>query len=212
MIRAIAIDDEPKALEIIQNHAARISFLQIQEIFTNPFTALEYLNHASIDLIFLDINMRDISGLDLLNAIDKGKFLIIFTTAHSEFALQSYEVEALDYLLKPFDFSRFLRSVVKAQDKLSIRGNVNKDFFFVSTGNQQRKISFNDVLYIKGSGNYVTYHRDTEKIVVRSTIKETLSLLPPQIFVQVHRSYIIALNKLEKITTTMLLLDDKEFL
>lgn len=198
MLSAIAIDDEPDALEILKSHAARVPFLKLQRVFTNPFEALEYIRLDRIDLVFLDIRMPDLSGLDFSQAIRKENPLIIFTTAHSEYALKSYDVEALDYLLKPFDFSRFLKAVTKAQE--SLRHNIaSLDFFFVNTGYQQRKICFNDIKYIEGDGNYVTYHTDAEKIIVRSTIKETLSLLPPRLFIQIHRSYIISLRQLDKI-------------
>lgn len=199
MIKAIAIDDEPRALEVIKNHAARIPFLQLSGTFTNPLEALAYIHQERIKLVFLDIKMPDISGIDLLKSIQRGKILIIFTTAYSEYALESYDLEAIDYLLKPFDFSRFLRSVVKAQEQLTLRDNVEKDFFFVQTGHQQRKICFGDIDYIEGEGNYVTYSVNNEKIIVRSGIKETLQALPAQWFVQIHRSYIVSLRKLDKI-------------
>ena len=209
MIKAIAIDDEPRALEIIRNHAARISFLQLQEVFTNPFAALDYLNKNSVDLIFLDIKMPDLSGLEFLDSIHKGKYLVVFTTAHSEFALYGYEVEALDYLLKPFDFPRFLRSVVRAHDKLITRRASDKDFFFVSMGAEQRKIFIDDIAYVEANGNYVTYHVGAERIIVRSTVKDVVSLLPANNFIQVHKSYIIALSKIDKIQDNHIYIGDQ---
>jgi two-component system LytT family response regulator len=199
MINAIAIDDEPKALDIVSTLASRIPFLNLVKSFTNPMEALQYVNDNAIDLIFVDIKMPDISGLDLVQALKKKECLVIFTTAHSEYALKSYDVQALDYLLKPFDFSRFLKAVTRAQEVLSMRDDLHQDFFFVNTGYQQRKISINDISHLKGDGNYVTYHVNNEKIVVRSTIKEALKLLPPRLFIQIHRSFIISLRKLDKI-------------
>ena len=110
MLQAIAIDDEPSALTIIKSHAAKVSFLHLAATFTNPFQGIEYINDRAPDIVFLDINMPDISGLQLLKNLTK-KPLIIFTTAHSEYAVKSYEVEAVDYLLKPFRFDRFLKAV-----------------------------------------------------------------------------------------------------
>ncbi len=198
MIRAIAVDDEPKALDVIENHAARISFLHLLDVFTNPFAGIEYLHKNSVDLIFLDIHMPDLSGLEFIKASNI-RAQVIFTTAHSDYALQSYDVDAADYLLKPFDFSRFLKAVTKAQHRLSSVGARVADFFFVSSGNQQRRISLAEIQFIEGNGNYVTYHVNTEKILVRSTVKEALSSLPPHIFVQTHKSYIISLKHLDKI-------------
>ena len=129
----------------------------------------------------------------------QGKHIVIFTTAHSEYALESYELEALDYLLKPFDFARFLRAVNKAQEKLAADEGTEKSFFFVNTGYQQRKICYHDICFVEGSGNYVTYYTEKEKIMVRSSMKETVSFLPSHSFIQIHRSSIISLRKLDKI-------------
>lgn len=167
MIHTIAIDDEPKALEIIQRHAERIPSLNLKAVFTDPFEALAYLNEQPIDLVFLDINMPDLSGLEFSKAIRKKEVLVVFTTAYSEYALESYEVEALDYLLKPFDFSRFLAAVSKAEERLKKPVNIARDFFFVNSGNQHHKICFEDLNYIEGSGNYITYFTQTEKVMVR---------------------------------------------
>lgn len=198
MINAIAIDDEPKALKIIENHASRVSFLELKEMFTNPFMALDFLQRNKIDLIFLDINMPDISGLEFSRAILKKEVLIIFTTAHSEYALESYEIESVDYLLKPFEFARFHKAVSKVNERLSLDNKSRTDFFFVNTGNDRTKITFNDISYIKGSGNYVTYYLNDKRVMVRATIKETLSRLPSNFF-QIQRSYIVAISKIDRV-------------
>lgn len=198
MIRAIAIDDEPKSLEVIKVHANKTTLLDLVRTFTNPVSALEYLNTNDVDLIFLDIEMPDMSGLDFAKAIKKHKTTIIFITAHSEYAVHSYDLEAVDYLLKPFDLTRFLIAVKKAAQILQKQSSLNRDFLFVSTGTEVRKLWLNDILYIQSDGNYVTYHTGTEKILIRSSIKESLEHLP-NIFVQIHRSYIIALDKVLKI-------------
>lgn len=210
MIRAIAIDDEPRALSIIESHATKVSFLSLDATFTDPFQGIEYINDQAPDIVFLDINMPDISGLDLLKNLIK-KPLIIFTTAHSEFAVQSYEVEALDYLLKPFDYARFLLSVTKAKEKLTTTTTItgNSDFFFVNTGNQRQRIFYKDIYYVEGEGNYVNYYTVHNKLLVRSTIKKTLALLPTSIFVQIHRSYIVALPWIEKIENNHLLINEE---
>jgi len=198
MIRAIAIDDEPRALTIIQSHAAKVSFLTLEKSFTDPFQGIEYINDHGPDLVFLDINMPDISGLELLKNLRKEP-LIIFTTAHSEYAVKSYEVQALDYLLKPFDYARFLLAVTKAKEKMRTSTKSNNAFFFVSTGNQKQRLIYDHILYVEGEGNYVNYYTEKKKVMVRSTIKGTLELLPNTDFIQIHRSYIVALPWIDKI-------------
>ncbi len=198
MLKAIAIDDEPSALTIIRSHAAKVSFLNLAATFTNPFQGIEYINDQVPDIVFLDINMPDISGLQLLKNLTK-KPLIIFTTAHSEYAVKSYEVEAVDYLLKPFDYARFLLAVTKAKEKLTVNTKSTNSFFFVNTGNQKQRLFYDDIYYIKGDGNYVNYHTEKGKVMVRSTIKKTLALLPTDNFIQIHRSYIVALPWIDKI-------------
>lgn len=198
MIKCIAIDDEPMALDIIKNHVSRVPFLTLEGAFVDPFKAVTFLNENPVDLVFLDINMPDIDGLELLKHFAKKPF-IIFTTAHSEYALQSYEVEAVDYLLKPFDFGRFLLSVNKVKERFSSETAAASDFFFVNTGNQRRRIFYHEIAYVEGEGNYVKYCTANDKILVRSSIKETLGILPSSMFVQIHRSYIVSLQWIDKI-------------
>lgn len=209
MIKAIAIDDEPRALEVIKNHVAKVPFLELSGVFTNPFEALDYINKNRPDLIFLDIKMPDISGIDFLRTLNKGNQMVIFTTAHSAYALESYELDALDYLLKPFEFSRFLKSVSKAQEKLKIKERPVHDFFFINTGQQQQKVFFKEINRIEGDGNYVNYWFNSKKFMVRSTLKETLQLLPAGMFVQIHRSYIIPLHKIDKIQDNHVFIGDE---
>jgi len=208
MIQAIAIDDEPSALTIIKSHAAKVSFLNLAATFTNPFQGIEYINDHAPDIVFLDINMPDISGLQLLKNLTK-KPLIIFTTAHSEYAVKSYEVEAVDYLLKPFDYARFLLAVTKAKEKLKPTLKSSNPFFFVNTGNQKQRLFYADIYYIEGEGNYVNYHTPKGKTMVRSTIKKTLGLLPQERFLQLHRSYIVALPWIDKIEDNQVFIGDK---
>ncbi|MEZ4826038.1 MAG: response regulator transcription factor [Bacteroidia bacterium] len=198
MIQAIAIDDEPRALEVIRNHALGIPNLTLREVFTDPLRAMAYIQDHPVDLIFLDINMPGLDGLSLVKGFSLQQ-MIIFTTAHSEYALAGFEVEAVDYLLKPFDRVRFLQAVNKARNRMKPDGAGMTDFFFVNTGNQQRRISYSDILYVHAEGNYITYFTPTEKIWVRSTMAEALKFLPVPMFVQIHRSYIVAVRNIEKI-------------
>lgn len=210
MINAIALDDEPKALQVIENHSTSISFLNLKKVFTDPFKALDYISENSVDLIFLDINMPDISGLEFTSKIRNKDLLIIFTTAYSEYALDSYEVEAVDYLLKPFEFTRFYTAVSKVRHRLNMPNKSRQEFFFVNTGNERHKISYEAIRFIEGNGNYVTYHLEDKKILVRSSIKQALECLPTSDFVQIQRSYIVSLRQITKIQDNHVLIGDKK--
>lgn len=196
-MKCIAIDDEPKALEVIKSHVSKIDYLNLLNVFTDPFKAINFIESTPVDLIFLDINMPDIDGIKFLKHL-KNKTLIIFTTAHSEYAIQSYEVEAIDYLLKPFDFSRFLTAVNKAKERISVN-TIQEEYFFISTGNQKKRLFYKEVLYIQAEGNYVMYHTANDKTLVRTSISETLELLPKSMFIQIHRSTIVSLHCIDKV-------------
>ncbi|MEQ9266699.1 MAG: LytTR family DNA-binding domain-containing protein [Balneolaceae bacterium] len=211
MITCIAIDDEPRALNVIKNHVSKVDFLELKESFVDPFKAISYLNEHSVDLIFLDINMPDISGFEFLKHLST-KPIFIFTTAHSEYAIQSYEVEAIDYLLKPFDFSRFLLAATKAKNKLSENDSstVSREFLFLNTGLSKQKVLVDDILYMESDGNYVNYITKNGKLMIRASIKETLNTLPSSHFVQIHRSFIVSLRWVEKIQDNHVYISDKE--
>lgn len=199
MIRCVAIDDEPGALEVIQNHASRSSAITLEHTFTDPFEAIEYVNAQKIELVFLDINMPDINGLQLVEHF-RHKPLIVFTTAHSAYAIESYQVEAIDYLLKPFDYARFLKAIARAEERLkSPSPRSSPPFIFVNTGNQKQRIMLDDLLYIESEGNYVSYATQTAKYLVRASIRDTLKTLPEEQFTQIHRSFIVALQAIDRI-------------
>ncbi len=201
MIKAIAIDDEPFALEVIKSLAAKVPFMQVAEYFTDAFKAIDYLAKEPVDLIFLDIKMPDISGIELMESLPQ-KPLVIFTTAYAEHAVTSYELNAIDYLLKPFAFTRFLKACHKANEQLMLRQKnapVN-DSIFIKAGYEQIKIAFDELLYLEGAGNYMSFiMSDGSRIMSRLTIAEVTSLLPGEVFVRVHRSYIVNKTKVDRI-------------
>ncbi len=212
MIRSIAIDDEPKALEVIKRHAEKVSFLKLEATFLNPFEALNYMNEHDIDLLFCDINMPELDGLSLVQNLSNPP-LIIFTTAYSEYAVDSYELAAVDYLLKPFQAGRFLKAVNKAKIMLKSAPNKapkrDRDFFFVNTGHQSKRLFYNEILYVESDGNYVQYHTETERILVRASMKETKDLLDSGDFVQIHRSYLVSLPWVHKVEDNHVYIGDK---
>ena len=198
-MKAIAIDDEPIALDIIKAHAAKVPFLDLKAVFTDAFRALEYLQKENIDLIFLDIKMPDISGIEFFNSLSK-KPLLIFTTAYTEHAVTSFEMDAIDYLLKPFSLSRFLKACNKAFEIYNFRNAATPaDHLYIKTGYEQLRVSFEDILYLEASGNYVTFALKEKNILSRSTFNEAANLLPVEKFVRIHRSYIVAINKIDKV-------------
>lgn len=201
MITAIAIDDEPIALEVVKSHAGKVSFLQLEAMFTNAFEAMDYLGKHSVDLLFLDIKMPDISGIDFFNSLNR-KPLVVFTTAYSEHAVTGFELDAVDYLLKPFSLSRFLKACNKAQDILTLRqgnGELKPDFIFVKTGYEQVRIRFDEITYLEASGNYVTFVLVEQQVLSRMTITECEALLPASAFIRIHRSFIVAIEKIQRI-------------
>src|SRR5580658_869777 len=162
MMTCIAIDDEPKALEVIERYCQKISLASLIATFREPLKAIEFLNREKADLIFLDINMPDISGMQLLQTLSP-RPLIIFTTAYSQYAVESYNLNAIDYLLKPITFERFLAAVNKALDLSLLKNktgskNAGSDTVFIKSGPQTYQVKINDILYLQKDGNYITVY------------------------------------------------------
>ncbi len=199
---AIAIDDEPIALDIVKSHSEKVPYLELKGVFTNAFEALAYLNNNPVDLIFLDIKMPDISGIDFLKTLINPP-MVVFTTAYSEHAVQSFELDAIDYLLKPFSLPRFLKACNKARELFELRNNSQRSdiaqTLFIKDGYEQIKIDVDHVLFAEAAGNYTRLHLDNAKpLSTRMTISDVLLLLPPQNFVRTHRAYIVAKNKIQR--------------
>jgi DNA-binding LytR/AlgR family response regulator len=216
MLKAIAIDDEPVALEVIKSLVNKIDFVDLVANFTNPFEALSYLHSNTVDLIFLDINMPDISGLEFLRSISISRPMVIFTTAHSEYALQGYELDVMDYLMKPFSLPRFLKACSKAQEYHNARGRSHetaagvKTSIFIKTGYRQVRIEMADILYVESIGNYMQFVLKEGKIASRLTMNETETLLPATDFVRIHRSYLVAKNRVTRVDRRSVWIGDTE--
>lgn len=197
---AIAIDDEPIALEVIKKHASKVPFVELKATFANAFEAVDYLQKNKIDLLFLDIKMPDISGIEFFKTLPNPP-TVIFTTAYSEHAVEGFEVDAVDYLLKPFSLSRFLKACTKANELLALKtGNsAYADYIFLKDGYEQVKVLFADILYIESAGNYLNIVlKNNQKLLIRSTISDIEIQLPEHLFTRIHRSYIVANNKVER--------------
>ncbi|HZY80623.1 MAG TPA: LytTR family DNA-binding domain-containing protein [Cyclobacteriaceae bacterium] len=199
MIKCIAIDDEPLALEIIKNFSKKITFLELLECFTDAFQAADYLQKNRVDLMFLDIRMPSISGLDFIKTLSNPP-MVILTTAHSEHAIQGFDLNVLDYLLKPFSLARFLQACTKANELFELRtqAEINKDSFFIKSGYEKIKVNINEILYVEGEGNYMVFVLKNKRILSRYTMSDVESLLPRSLFVRLHRSYIISLKHIDR--------------
>ena len=214
MLKAIAIDDEPVALEVIKNLAARISFIELSAVFTDAFKAIEYLQREKPHLLFLDIKMPDISGIDLLQSLPSPP-MVIFTTAYSEHAVQSFELDAIDYLLKPFSLARLLKACSKAQEQLQLRLNngmttPEPDAVFIKSGVEQIRVELDELLYVESNGNYLQFVSANRKIISRLTMNEARALLPATKFIRIHRSYFVARQKVSKISSNSVWVNETE--
>src|ERR1700761_5786992 len=211
MLKAIAIDDEPIALEIIKTLAAKIGFLEIVGVYTDAFEAAVRLQQGPVDLIFLDIKMPDISGIEFIRTIPPPP-MVIFTTAYSEHAVQSFELDAVDYLLKPFSQARFLKACNKAYELYELRkGNAaGPDHIFIKVGYGQIRIRLTDILYVQSTGNYMQFVLPEEKLLSRLTMADAEALLPSPAFVRIHRSYVVASAKGGRVERDTIWIGDRE--
>jgi len=211
MIKAIALDDEPLALEILQNLCSDIEYVDLQKTFTKSEEAFKYLRKYPVDLLFLDIDMPSISGLDFYKKLPH-KTMVIFTTAYSEYAVEGFTLKATDYLLKPISFSRFQQAVEKAFQQWKTQNqNSEQQYLFIRADYSLMKILFSDILYIEGLDDYLKIHIQNQKTVVtRMTLKLILQKLPANEFIRVHRSFIVSISKIDKIRNKIIYINDKE--
>lgn len=197
MITAIAIDDEPKAIKIIEHHISKMTGVTLLSYFHNAKDALTFLKQNPVDLIFLDINMPNMSGMQMLNELQV-KPQIVFTTAYSEFAMDSYNFDAVDYLLKPFDFERFQLALNKVEKRLHVSKQQNS-YFFIKDGYKNIKIEFKDIQFVMGSGNYLDIITKDKKYSPRMTFTELIEKIPSSQFIRIHQSYIVNIDNIGKI-------------
>jgi DNA-binding LytR/AlgR family response regulator len=220
MIRCIAIDDEALALDLLEDNIRKVPFLEMVRKCRSAFDAMEILKQEQVDLVFLDIQMPDISGIQFLKSL-KTKPLVIFTTAYEKYAIEGFELDVIDYLLKPFSFDRFLKAVNKASEYLelknrsetgSIRDEIpaTRDFIFVKADYKLVKINFKDILFIEGLKDYIKIYSGEKPVITLMSMKLIEDKLPAGEFVRVHRSFIVALNKIRYIQRNFIQIGERE--
>ncbi|WP_298779655.1 LytTR family DNA-binding domain-containing protein [uncultured Polaribacter sp.] len=209
MIKAIAIDDEPLALEIIKTHCSAIDFINLTNTFTSHTKAIKYLNKNNVDLIFLDIQISEVNGIDIYKSLKK-EIKVIFTTAYSHYAVEGFNVNASDYLLKPFSLERFLVSVNKVKKEIETNFlKEEKTHLAIKADYKLHNILFKEILFIEALDDYIGINLSNgTKIVARYTMKNILTKLPPTEFKRTHRSFIVQLKKIKSIFKDTLKIED----
>lgn len=214
-LKCLIVDDEPPAIRLLEKYVSKVPFLELSNSTTSSLSALSISEEGNIDLVFLDIQMPELTGLQL-SKIVKGKTNIIFTTAYSQFALQSYEVDAADYLLKPFEFDRFYEAVLKVKNSSK---PVEKEthietaeFLFIKTDgkNNFEKVYVKDICYIEGLKNYVAIHLANKQIITNNTLKSIEDSLPSSEFIKTHKSYIVSLRHISKTDSLSVYINEKQ--
>jgi len=205
-ISCIIVDDEPLALEVLSSFIARIPYLVLEGQYTDPFFAMEHLRKKKVDLLFVDIQMPDISGIELVKTLNNPP-KIVFTTAYSSYAIEGFNLNAMDYLLKPIAFDRFLVAVNEVRDYMELSEAAQEvhqpeekdvpEYMFVKSNYKDIKINFNEVLYIEGSEDYIKIHTTTKKVMTLLSMKGVMEKLPENQFIRIHRSFIVAIDKIE---------------
>ncbi|GGB23849.1 MULTISPECIES: LytR/AlgR family response regulator transcription factor [Mucilaginibacter] len=223
MIRCLVVDDEPLALHILEDYISKMPFLQLVKATTNPIEALTMVQAAEADLVFLDVQMPELTGIQFLK-IANGKAKVILTTAYPQYALEGYELDVVDYLLKPIAFDRFFKSVQKAQSIIQPvaakpqvvmqaepvqQDDFSTDFIFVKTEHKIQKVYLHDIMFIEGLKDYISIFTSAERIITLQGMKKMEDALPEKHFVRVHKSYIVALNKIDSIERSRIQIGDK---
>ncbi len=201
MIRTVIVDDEPLALEILQTYINQLDEVELVASCENAIEANKILKSENIDLIICDIQMPQITGIDFIKSLNNPP-LVIFSTAYPEFAVEGFELEAIDYLVKPIPMDRFLKAINRASEMLSVRKEPKSDddeFFFVKADKKLLKVQYKEIFYIEGLKDYVIIKKDKNRIITLQTMKSLDEKLPKDIFMRIHRSYIINLDHIKAI-------------
>ncbi|RDV16614.1 DNA-binding response regulator [Pontibacter diazotrophicus] len=222
-LRCIAVDDEPLALDIIESYISKLPFLQLVRTCSSATEAMQVLQEEKVDLMFLDIEMPELTGIQFLNIL-KNQPLIIFTTAYPDYALEGFNQDAVDYLLKPIPFDRFLKAVTKAQERLQRNGKAAEaapaapaahaaqehDFMFVKADYKTIRVDFKDILWIEGLKDYIIIQTKDQKIITLLSMNKMMEKLSDAKFLRVHRSFIVSLQKIDSIEKSRIRIGNKE--
>jgi len=218
MIRCLAVDDESYASDIIATFINKTPFLELVAATTNPFEALSLIQEGKVDLVFLDIQMPELTGIQFLKILG-GKCKVILTTAYPEFALEGFDLDVVDYLLKPIPYERFYKAALKAQqiiapaqtETVNVAPAGGNDFIFIKgdTKNKFIRVNYGDILYIEGLKNYVSVYTSTQRIVTYQALRELEVDLPKPPFYRIHKSYIISLDKIKMVDGNTLYINDQ---
>lgn len=206
MLQCLIVEDEPLARNLLTEYVSKVPDLNLVEACSSPLAALEVLRRQHIDILFLDIQMPEITGISFLKVLQKKPFVIL-TTAYSQYALEGYELDVVDYLLKPITFERFLKAVDKVSQRiqspprlvLSSTGKATEDFVFVKDGTKLVRINLSDILYVEGLKDYVTIHARGQKVVTLQRLKALEEQLPADRFIRIHHSYIVAVHAIDAV-------------
>jgi DNA-binding LytR/AlgR family response regulator len=207
-INCLIIDDEPMARKLLQEYIEETDFLELAGIAENPVKAMGLIKELDIDLIFLDVNMPKMNGMEFMRS-STNLPMVIMTTAYGQYALEGFEMAVIDYLVKPFSLERFLKATQKALDLKTLKdkaspANTSTDHFYVKCNGKVTRVNYDELLYIEGMSNYITLYTTTGKLVVYLTMKGILEKLPSKNFVQVHKSTVINLDKINSIDGNMI--------
>jgi DNA-binding LytR/AlgR family response regulator len=213
ILTCIAVDDEPFSLEIIQDYVARVPFLRLEATCNDPLDAMSVIQHIHPDLLFLDIQMPEISGIRIAEVINRPPY-IIFTTAYSQYAVEGFNLNAIDYLLKPYSFERFLKAVTKAKEIIKLQSNQpyqpQNEFIIIKSGYQNLKVLLSDVSYIEAMDNYVRIFTRQKTYTTLMSMKSVIGLLPANQFVRIHKSFIVSISKVVSFTKEIADLGSKQ--
>ena len=213
-VTCLIVDDEAIAREVIATHISKVDNLQVVAQCKNAIEAFNFIGTTKVDLVFLDINMPEISGIAFAKSINKN-IKVIFTTAYRDYAVEGFDLQAVDYLLKPIAFERFIKSVNRYFE-ISAKNSVEKpqiesssDFIFVRSDRKMKKVDFDSIIYIESYSDYIKIHHENETVVTRETISAVEAKLPNNKFIRIHRSYIVSLSKIESFTNEEITINRK---
>ncbi|HEX6179880.1 MAG TPA: LytTR family DNA-binding domain-containing protein [Chitinophagaceae bacterium] len=217
MLKCIVIDDEPLAIQLLENHIAKVSFLELASTFSNPMEALISINSRPVDLIFLDIQMPQLNGIHFMQLL-QNRAQVIITSAYQEYAIDGFEHNVIDYLLKPISFERFYKAVEKAHNLKNPAQKIDRSqelqpatggYIFVKVETKMVRVELDDILFIEGLKNYVSIMTKSQRIITLQVMKQLEEILPPNRFIRVHKSYIVAMDKISSIERQEITINDR---